>query len=337
MIEIDKIENGFLNNTISYEQKQLLTMYLNRLHSNNVPVIYNLRHLRKLINIHKKEQNRYFGEYRNGLYRTFYIHKKSGGYRKIEAPKEKLGIIQKWIKREIVDKFLVSEYAKGFKKKTNIVDNALPHCNKDVLLNIDIKDFFPSITYDKVFRMFNYMGYTKEVSHLLTRLCTNSDNVLPQGSPASPSISNLVNLRLDKRLSSLANVIGDSYTRYADDITFSGSKGLLKYKELIISIIKEENYEINNKKLRITYNNQRQEVTGLIVNKKVSPNAKIIKELNNAIYYINKYGLQSHMDHENVNKSAYKEHLYGLAYFVNMVDRKKGQQYLSQLDKLIWI
>ena len=94
--------------------------------------------VRKLINIHKKEQNRYFGEYRNGLYRTFYIHKKSGGYRKIEAPKEKLGIIQKWIKREIVDKFLVSEYAKGFKKKTNIVDNALSHCNKDVLLNIDI-------------------------------------------------------------------------------------------------------------------------------------------------------------------------------------------------------
>lgn len=337
MIEIDKIKNGFLNNVINEEQKQLLTMYVNRLNDNNVPVIYNLRHLRKLVNISKKQQNKYFGEFRNGLYRTFYIRKKSGGYRKIEAPKEELEIIQKWIKREIVDKFLVSDYAKGFKKKTNIVDNALPHCNQEVLLNIDIKDFFPSISYEKVFRMFNYMGYTKEVSHLLTRLCTNSDNVLPQGSPASPSISNLVNLKLDKRLSSLAKAIGASYTRYADDITFSGNKYILKYKELIISIINEEHYEINNKKLRVVFNNQRQEVTGVIVNKKVSPNAKITKELNNAIYYISKYGLESHMEHENIKKSAYKEHLYGLAYYVNMIDGKKGRQYLSQLDNLTWI
>lgn len=334
--ELQVIENCFNNQMIDFNQKELLTAYVNRLHSNNVPVIYNLRHIRKLFGISKKEQDKFFGHDRNSLYKTFYIPKKSGSYRKIEAPTEKLEFIQSWIKNEIVDKFIISDCAKGFKKGTSIVDNALPHCNKRVILNIDIKDFFPSIKYDRIFRMFNYIGYTNEVCHLLTKLCTNNHNVLPQGSPASPSISNLVNLKLDKRLSKLSEHIGASYTRYADDITFSGDKSLLHYKDVIVKIINDEHYEINPKKFRVSYNNQRQEVTGLIVNNGVTPNKRIISELNNAIYYISKFGLQNHLDHEKIFQSAYKEHLYGLAYFVNMVDEVKGKYYLNKLDNLNW-
>lgn len=336
MDELDNIENGFIKKIINNEQKKLLIAYVIRLKNNNIPVIYNLRHLRQMFRISKADQQKYFGESKNDLYKVFYIPKKNGKYRKIEAPKRQLEIIQKWIQTEIVDKFSVSDYAKGFKKNTSIVDNALPHCNKQVVLNIDIKDFFPSITYEKIFRMFYYMGYTKEVSHLLTKLCTNSKNVLPQGSPVSPSISNLINLKLDKRLSSLAKSIGASYTRYADDITFSGNISMLNYKNLIISIIEDEKYKINTSKFRVLFNNQRQEVTGIIVNKKVSPNGRIVKELNNAIYYIKKYGLQSHMNHENITQSAYQEHLYGLAYFVKMIDENKGRKYLMQLNELEW-
>lgn len=142
MNEIEKIDKNFEKNIINDEQKQLLKEYVTRLRSNNIPIIYNLRHLRKLFQITKADQPEFFGPSRQTLYRTFYIAKKSGGYRKIEAPIEKLELIQRWIKEEILDKFVVSDCAKGFKKGTNIVDNALPHCGKQVVLNIDIKDFF---------------------------------------------------------------------------------------------------------------------------------------------------------------------------------------------------
>ena len=336
MNEIENIDKNFEKNIINDEQKRLLKEYVTRLRSNNIPIIYNLRHLRKLLQITKADQPEFFGPSRQTLYRTFYIAKKSGGYRKIEAPIEKLELIQRWIKEEILDKFVVSDCAKGFKKGTNIVDNALPHCGKQVVLSIDIKDFFPSIKYADVFKMFNYMGYTYQVCHLLTKLCTNGNNVLPQGSPASPSISNLVNLKLDKRLAKLAESIGASYTRYADDITFSGNKSLVRYKKIIEQIINEEHYEINHQKQRLSYNYQRQEVTGLIVNNGVSVNKKILKELNNAIYYIEKFGLISHMQHENLTQSSYKEHLYGLAYFVNMVDQEKGEYYIHKLNQINW-
>ena len=102
----------------------------------------------------------------------------------------------------------------------------MPHIGKELVINFDLKDFFPSVTYAEILKLFVYMGYRLDVAHLLTKICTNSENVLPQGSPASPSISNLVLLKLDKRLSSLAKTISCSYSRYADDITFSGNKAL---------------------------------------------------------------------------------------------------------------
>lgn len=152
----------------------------------------------------------------------------------------------------------------------SIYDNAVQHTGKELVVNIDLKDFFPSIQYREIYKIFKYIGYTDSVSKLLTNLCTNARSVLPQGSPASPTISNLVSLKLDKRLGRLADKIGASYTRYADDITFSGKKTIQKYIELIRKIIYEEGYEINEGKFRLQYAHQRQEVTGLIVNKEVA-------------------------------------------------------------------
>lgn len=170
----------------------------------------------------------------------------------------------------------------------------------------------------------------------MTNLCTNARSVLPQGSPASPTISNLVSLKLDKRLGRLADKIGASYTRYADDITFSGKKTIQKYIELIRKIIYEEGYEINEGKFRLQYAHQRQEVTGLIVNKEVAIPQKRINELENAIYYCKKYGVVDHMSHIGCEKGFYKEHLYGLAYFIKMVNPEKGLKYLLQLNEIEW-
>ena len=333
---MEHIEHAFLSGFITEEEKKLIEEYNQRLNQNNVPVIYNLRHLRQLLGIHKSAQDRLFGIKKCESYRTFSIPKKNGGMRKIEAPSNELKRIQLWIKENILDQFSASQYAKGFIKGVSIYDNALPHVNKELVINIDLKDFFPSIEYREIYKIFKYIGYTDSVSKLLTNLCTNSKNVLPQGSPASPVISNLVSLRLDKRLGRLAEEIGATYTRYADDITFSGSKNLVKYLKLIRKIIHEEGFRINEKKFRLQYSYQRQEVTGLIVNDRVSVPERHIKELDNAIYYCKKYGVVDHMKHINCDKGFYKEHLYGLAYFVKMVDVEKGLLYLSQLNEIDW-
>lgn len=321
---------------ISDDVKSLLEEYTKRLTENNVPVIYNLRHLRKYLSIKKKDQDKLFGDYRVSSYREFYIPKKSGGFRKIQAPSDFLETRQLWVKENILDKIKFSDCAKGFKKETSIVDNAKEHCNKKYVLNIDLQNFFPSINYSKVFKLFCYIGYNREVSHLLTKLCTNEQDVLPQGAPTSPCISNLVNVKLDKRLSCFAKSIGGVYTRYADDITISSNSNPFKYIQTITKIVNEEGYQLNNKKTRIQNCGQKQEVTGLIVNDKLSVSRKIRIELNNAIYYINKYGIEDHIKHIKCVKIHYKEHLFGLAYFVKMVDINLGINYLNKLNALKW-
>ncbi len=137
-------ENERDNGLITNEGYLRLNEYVNRLTDNNIPIIFNLRHLRKILGIKKKDQDLYFGNQKNELYITFPLPKKTGGgYRVIEAPPtEELKTIQRWIKDNIVDKFSVSEYATGFRKDYSIYHNALPHVNKELVINVDIENFF---------------------------------------------------------------------------------------------------------------------------------------------------------------------------------------------------
>lgn len=331
----DMIDNAMAKGVISSDTANALKEYNQRLAQNGYPIIYNLRHLRKILSIKKNEQDKFFGRNRN-QYHTFFIPKKSGGKRKIEAPSDRLKSFQLWIKEQILDNIHISDHAKGFKKSSSIIDNAKEHVGKDLVINVDIKDFFPSITYKQVFRIFVYIGYTTEVAHLLTQICTNNKNVLPQGSPASPAISNIVSLRLDKRLDGLSKKYDCCYTRYADDITFSGKTNIKNMLPIIEFIIFDEGFKINQEKVRLQYKNQRQEVTGLIVNQKISVSPKLQREINNAIYYCKKFGVESHMQRIGCLRSFYKEHLYGIAYFIKMIDEQKGNYYLNQLDQICW-
>lgn len=336
MANTKELQKAYESGYITQDDMKLIEEYNQRLLSNNVPIIYNLRHLRQLLGIRKRDQDNLFGKNRKASYHNFKIPKKSGGFRSIEAPNEQLKKIQLWIKENILDKFTVSGYAKGFKKGISIYDNALPHVGKELVINFDVKDFFPSIKYYEIYKVFKYIGYTDGVSKLLTKLCTNSKNVLPQGSPASPILSNLVSLKLDKRLGKLAESIGASYTRYADDITFSGAVNIQKYELLIRRIIFEEGYDVNEDKFRRQFSFQRQEVTGLIVNDRVSIPERKIREIENAIYYCKKYGVTNHMKHINCEKGFYREHLYGLAYFIKMINRVQGEKYLKELSEIDW-
>lgn len=329
--------NKLKKHVITKEQDKLLREYDERLRSNNVVIIYNLRHLRKVLQIEKKEQDIFFGKCKKENYRTFYIPKKSGGFRKIEAPKNRLLECQKWIKKNILDSVNISQYAKGFKKGSSIIENAKPHTNKEVVINLDLNNFFGTVKYNQVFSFFVYIGYTHEVAHLLTKLCTNDVNVLPQGAPTSPSLSNIICLKLDKRLANLAATFHADYTRYADDITFSGDRSILKMVPLIKKIIQEEKLFINYKKFRISFAYQKQEVTGLTVNKKLGVSKELINEIEKAIYFCQKLGVDNHMKNINCDRTYYKEHLYGIAYFVKMIDRDKGDKYINELNKINWI
>ncbi len=327
---------AFFNGQITESTYNNLFDYYNKLDNKGFPVIFNLRHLRKSLKIRKYEQNCFFGKERSRNYQIFFIPKKSGKWRKIEAPCDRLKLIQKWIKNEILEKLIISDYAKGFKKECSIFQNAVEHINQELVINVDIQDFFPSIKYPEVYKVFFYAGYTKQVSYLLAKLCTNNNDVLPQGAPTSPILSNIICYKLDSRLSALVKKIGGKYSRYADDITISGKKSIKSVLPLIKKIIEDEGYTVNEDKVRLQYKNGRQSVTGLTVNSKVAVNKDLIKELDKAIFYIKKYGISDHMEHINCDRAFYKEHLYGIAYFVNMIDRQKGQIYLRKLSELNW-
>lgn len=199
--------------------------------------------------------------------------KKKGDYRNINAPNEALCKLQKLVYRKLLKKIKVHHSTKGFVPKTSIVHNALVHLQQEVVINLDLKDFFDNTSSRKVLQFWQNIGWDKQTATILCNICS-LDGKLPQGAPTSPMLSNLVNFRMDCRISNLISHFGGIYTRYADDITISFAqydsvqRGLLK---IICKIIKENGYQLNKKKkIRIQRPHQRQTVTGLVVNRKVN-------------------------------------------------------------------
>ena len=309
--------------------------YAQKLCDNNVPVIFDFKHLSLLLGYEPAELAFYLFASEELFYTQIQVPKKNGGFRNIEIPSEKLKEIQRWILRNILENIEIHGACYGFRKGKSIFDHAQLHVGKECVLSMDLKDFFPSITQKEVFNLFYKEGYTKKVSYYLSKMLTK-DGVLPQGSPASPMISNIVSHHLDKRLNELAKCYNAVYSRYADDITFSGATNIKNMIPIIKIIVSEENFQVNDKKTRYAYYYQRQEVTGLIVNKKVSIPKEYIRDILKEIYYCKKYGVSSHLIKIGNHKSFYKEHMYGKAYFVYMIDREKGQKILCDLDSIDW-
>lgn len=239
--------------------------YAQKLCDNNVPVIFDFKHLSLLLGYEPAELAFYLFASEELFYTQIQVPKKNGGFRNIEIPSERLKEIQRWILRNILENIEIHGACYGFRKGKSIFDHAQLHVGKECVLSMDLKDFFPSITQKEVFNLFYKEGYTKKVSYYLSKMLTK-DGVLPQGSPASPMISNIVSHHLDKRLNELAKCYNAVYSRYADDITFSGATNIKNMIPIIKKIVSEENFQVNEKKTRYAYYYQRQEVTGLIVN-----------------------------------------------------------------------
>ncbi|OQB13599.1 MAG: Reverse transcriptase (RNA-dependent DNA polymerase) [Firmicutes bacterium ADurb.Bin193] len=309
--------------------------YARRLIENNLPVIFDIDHF-SLVSGAPKELILKILFADSNYYSLAQIPKKSGGFRDLHIPSVELKYLQCWILDNILIKVQISPYATGFCNNKSIIDNAKMHIGSECILNMDIKDFFPSIKFTMVFRIFAYYGYTKELSFVFAKLCTYEDS-LPQGSPASPCISNIVSLRIDKRLSLLAEKYNACYSRYADDITFSGNGGIKKLIEITAKILTEEGFSLNTKKTRMQFSHQRQEVTGLIINGgTIRVNKKYKRDLYQICYYCKKFGVDSHLQKIKCNKSFYKEHLYGKAYFVNMVEPEEGKKLFKILNEIQW-
>lgn len=333
---LQQLENEIILAKKSRTYLEACIGYAKRLLENSLPVIFDNEHLALLIGMKTRDLTFFLIPDSSCFYKTIKIPKQSGGLRKISIPVFDLKYIQRWILDVILSKMVPSIHAIGFRPGLSIVDNAKIHLDAEEVVCLDIEDFFPSISFSQVFRLFNYYGYTKQVSYTLAKLCTY-DNSLPQGSPASPMISNIVCLRLDKRLSALAERFLGNYSRYADDITFSGPLNINKIIPFAINIINDEGFKVNAKKTRVAGRNQRQEITGLIINSgKISVPRSFRRKLQQEIYYCKKYGVLSHMKHVGQFKRFYREHLYGKAYYIKMVNPEQGSKFLKELDNLEW-
>ncbi|MBP1765280.1 MAG: RNA-dependent polymerase [Firmicutes bacterium] len=204
----------------------------------------------------------------NQWYKTYTVPKKTEGFRVICAPQGLLLAVQRKINDVILKEVVLSSCCHGFVKERSIITNAAAHVQKEVLLSLDIKDFFSTITANRVFGVFKSLGRSPEEARFLTRLCTYN-GCLPQGAPSSPAIANRACNHMDKRLAKLAEYHRAAYSRYADDLTFSGDKPVLRLLPLIKAIVAEEGFAIAEHKTRVAKQNQRQVVTGLTVNSEI--------------------------------------------------------------------
>ena len=214
------------------------------------------------------------------LYSNFIINKKNGKIRNISAPKPQLKSVQKKIKVLLDDSFYPRICVQGFVTGRSIRENAEMHCHKKFLLNLDLKNFFPTITSKRIFGLLVTYGASKEVALCITKIVTLQE-VLPQGAPTSPVISNMICGPLDGQLIQFSKKYGVFYTRYADDLTFSSRKPFpacfidAKEKNVgngLSTIIKKNGFEINIDKTKLATRCQHQEVTGIVVNQ--FPNIK---------------------------------------------------------------
>jgi RNA-directed DNA polymerase len=197
------------------------------------------------------------------------IPKRGGGERVLHAPCAALKFVQRRILRRVLDPVVLHRCCHGFHPGRSIVTNARPHVGREMVVGLDLRDFFPTITFARVFGLFRSFGFGTGEAGLLARLTTWQGR-LPQGSPASPAIANLVCRTLDRRLAGLAEARGAVYTRYADDLAFSGPPAVLGILPIVRRIVAEEGFGVAEEKTRIMRRGSRQKVCGVVVNRRAA-------------------------------------------------------------------
>ena len=322
-----------------------------RLLANQLPVITKVPQLCEALNLTVSELRRLCYQREASTYShytRFEIPKRSGGMRAIWAPLPTLKQAQHWILHEILERLVVHGAAHGFLSGCSIATNAAEHRNSQLLVKLDIENFFPSISWKRVKGVFRKAGYPEQIATLLALLCTEApreivqdngktyyvalaERCLPQGAPTSPALTNALCLRLDRRITGFADKAGWRYTRYADDLTFSFAADNSQEADIsrllgtVKRILGEEGFNVNVKKTHVIRQHQAQQVTGLIVNgtqaPRVSRNLK--RQMRAALHNLQQgKGLK---EGESLNR------LKGYAAYIAMTERELGKTMLAQL------
>ncbi len=258
-------------------------------------------------------------------YRTFAIPKRTGGTRTISSPRVFLKVVQKWLLINVLYRRSLPNYVTGFTPQKSILDNATLHVRKQYLVRIDIENFFPSIGLGEVERVFQSFGYKADVVNILSRL-TLLNGELPQGAPTSPYLANLVFLPSDEILQALASERNITYSRYADDLTFSSDVPFDgNFLLNIEKVIEGAGFSINRAKFMKVGKGQRHITTGFVVNEKVHPSRTFRRRLRAKFHQADE------------NPKAFQKDYYrmqGWAAYVNMYDKELGQSYLATAQKI---
>ena len=246
-------------------------------------------------------------------YTRFEIPKRSGGRRLISSPKPKMRIAQSWIAKNILDLLVPSQYAMAFRPGVSIVDNASPHLNSAIVVKLDLKDFFPSIGFTRIRGYFEYIGFNPGIATILALISTDSPRVkltldgaskfiamgergLPQGACTSPALANLITTPLDGRLAGLSRALDSiwTYTRYADDLTFScrdENADVGRLLKAIERIVGDEGFRINEAKTAVMRSPSRQVVTGLLVGDEIRLSRRDLRRLRAFLHRCEKDGM----------------------------------------------
>jgi hypothetical protein len=296
------------------------------------------------------------GPLRHYTYRR--IARASGKWRLLEMPRPRLKALQRRILRDLLGCLPPHAAAHGYRRGCSIVTFAAPHCGRRVVLRFDLRQFFPSVRAARVHALFATAGYPAPVARLLTGLCTNAvpDEVwrtgpapaweerqrhrfphLPQGAPTSPALANLCAYRLDCRLTGLAEALKARYTRYADDLAFSGGPELersaRRFHVQVCRIALEEGFEINTRKTRVMDRGVRQQLVGVVVNAR--PNVR------RADHDVLKATLCNCVRHGPAGQNReghadFRAHLLGRIAHVAQLNQARGARLRALFDRIDW-
>lgn len=286
-------------------------------------------------------------------YRRTWVPGRSGG-RLLEAPKEQLKKMQSWILRAILNRIPLHDAAHGFVRGRSIRSHAERHVGQRVVLRVDLRAFFSSISAGRVHGLFAYGGYPEDVADTLTGLSTTitpadalppstdpfladllRQRHLPQGAPTSPALANLVAFRMDARLAGFAEAWGAHYSRYADDLTFSGGGALRGGRFLggVTDIVEAEGFTVRTNKTLCMGQGRRQTVTGLVVNEQVALPRRRFDRLKAILHQCALDGPDAHNREQHPD---FRAHLLGQISFAEMVDPARGAKLRARFERISW-
>jgi hypothetical protein len=309
--------------------------------------------------IHGGEANVPAGPLRHYTYQ--WLPKVSGKWRLLEMPKRRLKAIQRRILHEILDQIPQHDGAHGYRRGRSIATFAAPHCGHSIVLRFDLRQFFPSVRRSRVHRVFHTAGYPADVARLLTGLCTNvvpqetlgshpdakhvpwteckryQSPHLPQGAPTSPALANLCAYLLDCRLDALGQKVGANYTRYADDLAFSGGAALerlaRRFQVAVCRIALEEGFEVHTRKSRFMRQGVRQQLVGVVVNAHPNVRRRDYDRLKAILHNCARHGPDSQ---NREGHCSFRAHLLGRIAHVRLLNAERGQRLQNMFDKIRW-